>query len=76
MTNVPEEIRDMWKDVYVFFDSHYLMPNTIVSWSEFWKQAGQIVGKYKENYHVWDFILTVSDIISDKMKAANAEKGG
>ena len=46
MTNVPQDIRDMWKDVYVLFDSHYNMPNTPESWKAFWEKTHEIQQKY------------------------------
>ena len=62
MTNVPQDIRDMWKDVYVLFDSHYNMPNTPESWKAFWEKTQEIQQKYN-NPHLGTLMIVVSDMI-------------
>ena len=63
MTNVPNEIREMWADVYKLFDLNYNLPNTAEAWSRFWEQAEQIRQKYPENPHLGAMIIVVSEMI-------------
>lgn len=62
MTNVPQDIRDMWADVYRLFDLHYNMDNTAEAWQKFWKQAEEIQAKY-DNPHLLGMVMVVSDMI-------------
>ena len=67
MTNVPNEIREMWADVYRLFDANYNMLNTEFCWNQFWKQAEEIKKKYNHPKLV-DLIVTVSEMIELHMK--------
>ena len=67
MTNVPEDIREAWKEVYVLFDTHYLMDNTEEAWLEFWTKAKEIMVRHKEMKHIMDMLVAVADMISDRM---------
>lgn len=62
MTNVPNEIREMWADVYRLFDINYNMPNTADAWSKFWEQAEVIRQKYGQ-YQVGALLMVCSDLI-------------
>lgn len=62
MTNVPNEIREMWADVYKLFDLNYNIPNTAEAWSKFWNQAEEIRQKY-DNPHLGVMIIVVSEMI-------------
>ena len=69
MTNVPNNIREMWADVYKLFDINYKMPNTKEAWEQFWKQGVEIVEKYKKDCHfVSEMVVLVSEIIEEPMK--------
>ena len=62
MTNVPNEIREMWADVYRLFDVNYNMPNTADAWKKFWDQAEQLREKYGQ-YQIGALLIVVSDLI-------------
>lgn len=62
MTNVPQDIRDMWADVYRLFDMNYNIPNTAEAWKKFWDQAAEIQEKHN-NPHLLGLIMIVSDMI-------------
>jgi len=68
MTNVPNEIREMWAEIYRLFDRNYLMPNTEDAWNKFWEQAMDIHKKYPKQYHLFKMLTVVGDMISDRMK--------
>lgn len=68
MTNVPQELRDMWADLYRLFDINYLMPNTPEAWNKFWEQAMQLKIKHKDPPHFIEIVITISDMISDRMR--------
>ena len=65
MTNVPNEIREMWSDLYRLYDVHYNMENTSDAWKEFWDAAKTIAEKHNNNRYLWVMIQTVSQMIED-----------
>ena len=76
MTNLPDALREMWKDVYVLYDTHYKMGNTVEAWDEYWNCVKSLTEKYAD-FHLWDLILVVTDMISDKMREmASMPTGG
>lgn len=70
MTNVPDRIREFWKDIYILFDRHYLMDvSQEQSWINFWDDGNKIIQKYDELPCVIDLLSVVSELIS-KLAAA------
>ena len=69
MTNVPDNLREMWADIYRLFDSNYLMQHTEEAWNHFWNQAVKIYEKYKGAMpRVMELLAIVGDMIGDRMK--------
>ena len=65
MTNVPENIREMWKDVYVLFDTHYnINADSQEEWNAFWAEAIKINEKHMDIPCVIDLLDTVSEMIA------------
>lgn len=76
MTNVPDALREVWKEVYILFDTHYQMPNTAEAWDGFWLEAKAIMDRHKD-LHLLELILAVAEMISDKMReTAEVPVGG
>ena len=63
MTNVPNEIRQMWTDVYVLFDLHFKMPNTAEAWKEYWEQAEKIRQKHGGDEFLVKLIGVVTEML-------------
>jgi len=80
MTNVPDDLRQMWKDVYVLFDSNYLLENTEEAWKAYWDKAAKIYGEYASKYpQILDMINIATEIIEARIKREeqqNVEKVG
>lgn len=72
MTNVPNELRDMWTDVYKLFDVHYLMENTPEAWELFTERAKAVWEKHGRNKRLMSMICTVIDMIDDRIKTETA----
>ena len=70
MTNVPNDIREMWSDVYILFDTHYLMPNTTEAWSEYWERCAELHVKWCNNSET---IITMMSMVSELLE--NVVKG-
>ena len=74
-TNVPDDIREMWKDVYVLFDTHFNMDTDDQdAWNAFWAEAMKVNEKHLAIPCVIDLLTTVSEMIakfSTKRKGVN-----
>ena len=69
MTNVPNNIRDMWSDVYKLYDINYNMPNTKEAWEKFWQQATAVTDKHTKDCHfVNEMINVVVSMLEEPMK--------
>ena len=76
MTNVPDELREVWKEIYILFDTHYKMPNTAEAWDGFWKEAEKIINKH-DGMQLLELVIAVSELIADRMReTANEPVGG
>lgn len=71
MTNVPDDIREMWADTYRLFDVNYKMQNTGDEWQRFWQQAEGLLEKHKDknNSYLYKMINLVAELIEDRMKS-------
>lgn len=75
MTNVPDRIREFWKDVYVLFDKNFLMDvSKQESWEQYWLDACEIIKKYEEIPSIIDLLSVISEMISKF--AAGRKKDG
>lgn len=67
-TNVPQEIRTIWTDLYKLFDIFYKMPNTEADWLRYWDAGKKIWEQAGKNDHVMEALTVMADVIGDRMK--------
>lgn len=64
MTNVPDDIREMWKEIYVLFDRHYPMDvSKNESWESYWADAHKILAKYEYVGSLIDLLSAEAEVI-------------
>ena len=63
MTNVPEKIREAWKDVYVLFDTSYSMDGSDEAWKQYWDKANKLVAKYGDEVPLLELLEQVAHMI-------------
>ena len=68
MTNVPDENRELWTDLYKFYDIHYLMGNTAEDWSTFWDDAEQIYKRHDGKPLLIKFITAIAEDFESRLK--------
>ena len=68
MTNLPNDIRQMWADAYKLHDIHAKMQNTAEDWELFWKDAREISEKYGGHPLVVQLITTLMLYMEECMK--------
>lgn len=73
MTNVPDDIREAWKDLYILFDENYNMDGSQEAWETYWNQATQLVIKHGDNVPM----LCILEAIAQMLEAfCNYRKTG
>ena len=64
MTNVPDDIRSIWTDLYKLFDIHFKMDvNSAEDWTKFWNDGSEIWEKSGRNRFVLALINDTADYI-------------
>lgn len=66
MTNLPDNLREMWADIYRLYDRNYNMENTKEAWNAFWEQAKAIQDKYGQVS--FRLVVVVSEMLEEPMK--------
>lgn len=67
MTNVPNEIREMWADVYRLYDVNYTMPHSPVAWQEYWKQVEALTKKHGNSWEFTKMIILVTELLEEHL---------
>lgn len=63
MTNVPQEIRDAWADVYRLFDVSYNMDGSEEAWKTFWERANELIRKYDDDIPLLELLESIAHMI-------------
>lgn len=64
MTNVPQDIREIWTDLYKLFDVHFKMDvHSVSDWTKFWNDGSAIWEKSGRNKYVLALINAAADYI-------------
>ena len=63
MTNVPDNIRSAWADVYKLFDVSYNMDESDEAWKQFWDMANKLVVKYGDEIPLLELFESVAHIL-------------
>jgi hypothetical protein len=71
MTNVPDKIREAWKDLYVLFDTSYEMHGSDKEWLEYWDKANKLVQKYGDEIPLLEMVIAIGHMI----EKFNADRG-
>lgn len=68
MTNVPQEIRNIWTEMYKVFDRHYLLEDSQEGWESYWHDAQSIWEKNGRNERISSGFGLLADVIGDRIK--------
>lgn len=64
-TNVPDDVRAMWTDLYRFFDTHYLMnTSSVEAWTEFWQTGADLTLKHEKIPCTFDFVNVIAEMLT------------
>ena len=64
MTNVPDDIRTLWTDLYKLFDVHFKMDiHSITDWNAYWADAQKIWEKSGREKAVLSLVTDTADLI-------------
>lgn len=68
MTNVPQDIRDIWTEMYKVFDRHYLLKDSQEGWESYWREAQSIWVAHGMNERISSGFGLLADVIGDRIK--------
>jgi len=71
MTNVPENIREAWADVYRLFDVSYNMDGSTEAWIRFWDVGNKLIQKYGNDIPVMELLEGTAHALEDITKRRN-----
>lgn len=63
MTNVPENIREAWKEVYILFDTSYGMNGSKEEWIAYWEKANKLIQKYGDEIPLLEMTTALAHMI-------------
>lgn len=63
MTNVPEPIRQAWKELYILFDTNYSMDGSQQAWEHYWEQANKLIQKYGDDVPLLEMTVSIAHMI-------------
>ena len=63
-TNVPDEVRAIWTDVYKLFDQHFKMDTgSPEAWDSFWNDVSALWKKHGKKDAVASLLNSVADLL-------------
>lgn len=63
-TNVPDDLRSVWTDLYVLFDNHFLMDlDSQEAWEKYWTDVQALIEKWHYMPCLIDFVSTIAEFI-------------
>ena len=64
MTNVPDNIREFWTDLYKLFDKHYNMDiKSPDAWNTFWDDVVKLYEKHGKKAGMANLLNDVADLL-------------
>ncbi|MBP5442259.1 MAG: hypothetical protein J6Y60_03380 [Treponema sp.] len=63
MTNVPDYIREAWKDIYILFDSNFAMDGSEDAWEKFWLAGCELIKKHGDNVPLMEIIEAIAHML-------------
>ena len=63
MTNVPDNVRDAWKDLYILFDTNYNMDGSQEAWEAYWNQATQLIIKHGDDVPMLGILEAIAQML-------------
>lgn len=63
MTNVPDNVREAWKDLYILFDENYNMDGSQEAWEAYWNQASQLIIKHGDNVPMLKILEAIANML-------------
>ena len=63
MTNVPDNIRQCWKELYILFDENYLMDGSDSAWEKYWLKVAEIIKTYGDDVPLLEITTAIAHMI-------------
>ena len=74
VAKLPQDLRDIWTDLYSLHANFNGMGNSVEDWTAFWKTAASIVGKHNDNKLCMELAVAVGNYLEDERKKMAKEE--
>lgn len=71
---LPQNLRDIWTDMYSLHANFNDMGNTVEEWTAYWKTAVSIVKKHNDNKLAHELALAISEYLDSERKQMAKEE--
>ena len=71
---LPQNLRDIWADMYALHANFDGMGNSVEDWTAFWKTSASIIGKHNENKLCTELVLAIGNYLEHERKQMTKEK--
>ena len=70
MSKLPEDRREIFKEVYNFYEQNWDMPDTDEAWQKLALQLGPLAEKHGNTHLIRNLLMACYETISDEIKDA------
>ena len=71
---LPQELRDIWTDMYSLHANFNAMGNTVEEWTTFWKTTVSIIKKHNDNKLAQELAIAIADFLDAERKQMAKEE--
>lgn len=71
---LPQNLRDIWADMYALHANFNDMGNSVEDWTAFWKTAASIMGKHNENKLCMEVVVAIGNYLEHERKQMAKEE--
>lgn len=71
---LPQDLRDIWSDMYALHTNFNDMENSVEDWTAFWKTATSIVSKHNDNKLAYEIAIAIGNYLDHERKQMAKEE--
>lgn len=71
---LPQELRDIWTDLYALHATFNGMGNTVDDWTTFWKTAVSVIRKHNDSKLAEELVMAVGGFLEHERKQMAKEE--
>lgn len=71
---LPQDLRDIWTDMYSLHANFNAMGNSVEEWTAFWKTSVSIMKKHNDNKLAQELVLAIAEYLGEERKQMAKEE--